>query len=54
MNVFLKFLFIYLERDRDSMGGKGQREGDRIPSRLHTARAELDMELEPMNREIMT
>ena len=33
---------------------EGQREGDRIPSRLHIIRAEPDMGLELTNGEIMT
>ena len=39
-------------REKAQVGA--EREGERIPSRLHTVSAELDMGLEPTNHEIMT
>ena len=54
----LKFLNVYLfGRERENVhtrAGEGQREGERIPSRIHTASAEPVVGLEPMNCEIMT
>ena len=35
-------------------GGGAEREGERIPSRLHTVSAEPEAGLELMNHEIMT
>ena len=35
-------------------GAEREREREKIPSRLHAARAEPDMGFEPMNCEIMT
>ena len=47
---FLMFLFIFVtERERDNRRG-----GERLPSRLYTVSAELDMGLELTNCEIMT
>ena len=54
------YLSVYLfnferERERARVGeGQRKREGDRIPSRLHTVSAEPDAGLEHMNCEIMT
>ena len=48
---FLRFIFIYFEKERAS-GGGAQRE--RIPSRLQAVRAEVDTGLEPINHENMT
>ena len=51
----LVFIFIFLVYFRERVGeGKGQREGDRILSRLHAVSAEPDAGLELMNHEIMT
>ena len=50
---FFKCLFILRERERASKGG-AEREGDRIPSRLHAVSAEPNMGLKPTNCEIMT
>ena len=47
--LFFKVLFIYFERDRDSVsGGRAERERGRvrIPSRLHTVSTERDAGLE--------
>ena len=47
--------FLYFERERESKrAGEGQREGDRILSRLHTDSTEPHTGLEPTNQEIMT
>ena len=46
-----------MERQRKYEAGRGrerEREGDRIPSRLHTVSAEPNVGLEPTNREIIT
>ena len=60
--IFLS-LFIYFEREHVRLRvhacecrGGAEREGQRtrIPSRLHAVRAEPDVGLELMNREIMT
>ena len=42
-----------MEREKKCDWGRG-REGERIPSRVLTVRAEPDVRLKPMNREIMT
>ena len=48
----LKFhLFILREREQ---AAEGQREGERIPSRLYTISVEPDAGLDLMNHEIMT
>ena len=47
------FLFIYFERERVRRGG-AEREGERIPSRLHTVSAKPDAGLKLENRELMT
>ena len=45
--LFFKSLFIYFAGDRDSAnGGEAEREGKRIPSRLHTVSTEPDAGLE--------
>ena len=55
-----KSLFILREREREqgrayAQVGEGQRQRrERIPSRLHTVRAEPNVVLDPMNHEIMT
>ena len=47
-------MFIYFERERESRGG-AEREGERIPSRLHTVREEdPDAGLYLTNCEILT
>ena len=46
-DIILKFIYLFGERERE-------REGERIPSRLHTVSAESDMGLELTNHEIMT
>ena len=57
--IFLFFVFFYkvfvlsLFILRESTGG-AEREGKRIPSRLHTASTEPDVGLEPTDRETMT
>ena len=52
------FVYIYFEREeRENVcpSGEGkEREGERIPGRLHTVSEELDTGLELMNCEIMT
>ena len=45
----LNVLFIYFERERGR-----EREGERIPSKLHTVSAEPSVGLNLMNCEIMT
>ena len=53
---FFLSLFVYFERDGDSVSGGGVEEGarERIPSRLCSASGEPDAGLEPRNREVMT
>ena len=53
--LFVLFL-IYFERERESAYKRvgAEREGDRIPSRLHTVRSEPDMGLDPTNCAITT
>ena len=51
--AFLLFAKLTPERALASRGGE-EREGDRIPSRLHAASAEPEAGLELMNCEIMT
>ena len=41
-------------RERESKAGGTEREGDRIPSRLHAVGTELNTGLKLMNHEIMT
>ena len=53
VSIFLRFLFIYFERERDSRGG-AEREEERIPSSLRAVSAEPNVGLEPLNHEIMT
>ena len=54
-NVFFLSLFLFiLRKTQRANGGGAEREGDRIPSRLHTVSAKLDKGLELMSREIMT
>ena len=54
-----QFFFVYFERERErerasmSRGGT-EREGERIPSRLHTVSSVPDAELRFTNHEIMT
>ena len=49
--IFVKVLFIYFKRDRESWGGaERERRKERIPGRLHA----ISTGLEPRNREIMT
>ena len=54
---FLKFIYLFWERERErereNRGGAG-REGERIPSRLHTVSTEPNVGLELTNCEIMT
>ena len=53
----LIYLFILRERERERAHepGRGRERGrERIPSRLHTASSEPDVELELTNHEIMT
>ena len=52
-SLFLKFIFIYFEKERASRGG-AEREGDRILSKLHAVSVEPDARLEPINHEIRT
>ena len=53
--VFFWSLFIYFERDRDSMSWGGtERKRQRISSRLHTANVQLHVGLNLWNCEIMT
>ena len=54
--VNFKFLnFIYFERDRDSVSGRGVERGrERIPSRLHATSAGPDAMLDRTNHEIGT
>ena len=52
MNFFV-YLFILREREKAHFWER-QRERERIPSRLHTASAEPNTQLEPTNHEIMT
>ena len=47
------FIYLFWERDSTSKGG-AEKERKRIPSRLCTISAELDVGLKTMNREIMT
>ena len=48
------FKLIYFEKESMCKQGRGkEREGDRIPSRLHAVSAELDVGLKLMNLEIM-
>ena len=51
-------MFIYFqrerERERERMWGRGEREGERIPSRLHTVSIEPDAGLELTSQEITT
>ena len=58
-NLFKKnvYLFILRDRDRDrenASGGRAEREGERIPSRLCAVSGEPDVGHYPMNPEIMT
>ena len=53
--LFIYFLLVYFERDRESEWGRGREGGrERIPSRLHVVSAEPNKGLEPTNREILT
>ena len=47
MNFFFKF--IYFERKRVQVGREAEREGERIPSRLHTVSMEPNAGLNPTN-----
>ena len=52
---FFTCLFILFLRQRECMNrGEAEREGERIPSRLHTFSAEPDVGLKLRNSEIMT
>ena len=46
---FLKMGFTYFEA-----GGRAERKGERIPSRVHTVSAETDEVFDPTNCEMMT
>ena len=49
------FLFIFERRERDSVHGRGaERKGKRVQSRICADSRGPDVELEPMNHEIMT
>ena len=57
LDLFILFKFIYFESEcggGTEREGQRQREGERIPSRLHTVSTEPDAGLELTNREIMT
>ena len=52
-------LYLFILREGSSVSGGGaererERERERIPNRLHAVSAELDVGLDPVNREIMT
>ena len=48
-------MLIYFEREsKQASKGRGEREGERIPSWLHAVSAELDVGLDLRHREIMT
>ena len=51
--IFLKLIFICFEKGIASGGGT-ETEGDRIPSRLHTASADPDARFKLTNCKIMT
>ena len=48
------YLFIFERERKKANRGGAEREGDRIPSRLHAVSTEPDAGLEFMNHEIMT
>ena len=52
-SLLVSYLFILRERE-DEQGRSRERVRDRIPSTLHTIRAEPNPGLDPTNREIMT
>ena len=51
--LFIFNVYLFWERASTCQGG-AEREGERIPARLHTVRVEPDAGLELMNHEIMT
>ena len=57
LHTVFKFIYLFSEREREadrmSRGGT-EREGKRIPSRLHTVNAEPNVGLKLKNCEIMT
>ena len=51
--IFRVFYSLFIYFKRESTQGGAEREGERIPSRLHAARAELNVRLNLTNHEMM-